>query len=53
MRALQELGGTLEARKDLIREIRTVLSGSVFTSYIVAGIGIAHDRADERLHARA
>lgn len=41
VRALQELGGTLEARKDLIREIRTVLSGSVFTSYIVAGIGIA------------
>ena len=40
VRALQELGGTLEARKDLIREIRTVLSGSVFTSYIVAGIGI-------------
>ena len=41
VRALQELGATLEARKDLIREIRTVLSGSVFTSYIVAGIGIA------------
>ena len=40
VRALQELGATLEARKDLIREIRTVLSGSVFTSYIVAGIGI-------------
>ena len=48
VRALQELGGTLEARKDLIREIRTVLSGSVFTSYIVAGIGIVDDRADER-----
>jgi tight adherence protein B len=41
VRALQELGGTLEARKDLIREVRTVLSGSVYTSYIVAGIGIA------------
>jgi tight adherence protein B len=41
VRALQELGGTLEARKDLIREVRTVLSGSVFTSYVVAGIGIA------------
>ena len=27
VRALQELGGTLEARKDLIREIRTLLSG--------------------------
>ena len=41
VRALHELGATLEARKDLIREIRTVLSGSVFTSYVVAGIGIA------------
>jgi tight adherence protein B len=41
VRALQELGGTLEARKDLLREIRTLLSGSVFTSYVVAGIGIA------------
>jgi tight adherence protein B len=41
VRALQELGATLEARKDLIREIRTVLSGSVFTSYVVAGIGLA------------
>src|SRR5687767_4006928 len=41
VRALSELGQTLEARKDLLREIRTMLSGSVFTSYIVAGIGIA------------
>ena len=40
VRALQELGATLEARKDLLREIRTLLSGSVFTSYVVAGIGI-------------
>ena len=32
---------TLEARKDLMREIRTLLSGSVFTSYVVAGIGVA------------
>ena len=41
VRALNELGGTLEARKDLLREIRTVLSGAVYTSYVVAGIGIA------------
>jgi tight adherence protein B len=41
VRALNELGHTLEARKDLAREIRTLLSGSVFTSYLVAGIGIA------------
>ena len=41
VRALNELGATLEARKDLLREIRTVLSGAVYTSYVVAGIGIA------------
>ena len=40
VRALQELGATLEARKDLLREIRTLLSGSVYTSYVVAGIGV-------------
>ncbi|HEX8102783.1 MAG TPA: type II secretion system F family protein [Solirubrobacteraceae bacterium] len=40
VRALQELGATLDARKDLLREIRTLLSGSVFTSYVVAAIGI-------------
>jgi tight adherence protein B len=41
VRALNELGSALEARKEVLREIRTVLSGAVFTSYIVAGIGIA------------
>jgi tight adherence protein B len=41
VRALTELGHALEARKDLIREIRTLLSGSVFTSYLVVGIGVA------------
>ena len=41
VRALNELGHTLEARKDLMREIKTVLSGSVFTSYLVVGIGVA------------
>ena len=39
--ALNELGHTLEARKDLMREIKTLLAGSVFTSYIVVGIGVA------------
>ena len=39
VRALQELGTTLEARKDLLREIRTMLSGAVFTSYLVAAMG--------------
>ena len=37
--ALSELAGTLEARKDLRREIATLLSGVIFTSYVVAGIG--------------
>ena len=41
VRALGELAATLDARKDLRREINTLLSGVVFTSYIVAGIGIA------------
>jgi tight adherence protein B len=41
VRALNELGQTLEARKDLMREIKTLLAGSVFTSYIVVGIGVA------------
>lgn len=40
VRALQELSATLDARKDLLREIKTLLSGSVFTSYVVAGIGV-------------
>jgi tight adherence protein B len=39
VKALSELSSTLEARKDLRREIQTLLSGVVFTSYLVAGIG--------------
>jgi tight adherence protein B len=39
VRALSELAGTLDARKDLRREITTLLSGVIFTSYVVAGIG--------------
>ena len=39
VKALGELAATLDARKDLRREISTLLSGVVFTSYIVAGIG--------------
>ena len=41
VRALQELSETLEARKDLRREVRTLLAGTVFTSYLVAGMGVA------------
>jgi tight adherence protein B len=40
VRALAELGTTLEARKDLKREIRTMLSGAVFTSYLVMIMGV-------------
>jgi tight adherence protein B len=39
VRALSELSTTLEARKDLQREIRTLLAGAVFNSYIVAAMG--------------
>jgi tight adherence protein B len=39
VRALSELASTLDARKDLRREVMTLLSGVVFTSYVVAGIG--------------
>ena len=39
VRALGELASTLDARKDLRREINTLLSGVVFTSYVVAGVG--------------
>jgi len=39
VRALSELATTLDARKDLRREVTTLLSGVVFTSYVVAGIG--------------
>jgi tight adherence protein B len=39
VKALGELSSTLDARKDLRREIHTLLSGVVFTSYLVAGIG--------------
>jgi tight adherence protein B len=39
VRALSELAATLDARKDLRREVTTQLSGVDFTSYVVAGIG--------------
>jgi tight adherence protein B len=40
VRAMSELGTTLEARKDLQREIRTMLSGAVFSSYMVMIMGV-------------
>lgn len=39
VRALGELAQTLESRKELRREIVTLLSGVVYTSYVVAGMG--------------
>jgi tight adherence protein B len=38
--ALREMSETLEARKDLRREVRTMLAGSVFTSYVVLILGV-------------
>lgn len=38
--ALQEMSETLEARKDVRREVRTMLAGSVFTGWIVAILGV-------------
>lgn len=41
VRALQEMAETLDSRSDLIREIRTVVSGTVFTAWLVGGMGVA------------
>jgi tight adherence protein B len=38
--ALRQMSETLEARKDLRREIRTMLSGAVYTSWLVLFLGI-------------
>ena len=40
VKALAELGQTLDERKDLIREVRTLLAGSVYTGYVVPVIGL-------------
>jgi tight adherence protein B len=40
VRALQDMAMTLEARRDLNRELRTVMSGSVFTGYLVGAMGV-------------
>lgn len=40
VRALQELSATLETRRETLREVRTVLAGVVFTSYVVPVIGL-------------
>jgi tight adherence protein B len=38
--ALQDMAETLDQRRDLGREVRTVMAGSVFTGYMVAGLGV-------------
>jgi tight adherence protein B len=38
--ALQNIAITLEQRKDLRREVRTVVSGAVFGGYVVTALGI-------------
>lgn len=38
--ALREMSETLEARKELRREVRTLLAGSVYTSWVVLILGI-------------
>lgn len=40
VRALQDMAMTLDLRRDLHREIRTLMAGSVFTGWIVALLGV-------------
>jgi tight adherence protein B len=40
VRALQELSTTLDARRETMREVRTVMAGAVITSYIVPLLGV-------------
>jgi tight adherence protein B len=40
VRALQDMALTLESRRDLNREIRTLMAGSVFTGWLVALLGV-------------
>ncbi|MBV8999721.1 MAG: type II secretion system F family protein, partial [Solirubrobacterales bacterium] len=40
VRALQELSSTLDARRETMREVRTVMAGAIYTSYIVPILGV-------------
>jgi tight adherence protein B len=40
VRALQDLSDTLDGRRETMREVRTLMAGAVFTSYVVPVIGI-------------
>jgi tight adherence protein B len=39
VRALQDLSATLDMRRETLREVRTLMAGAVFTSYIVPVLG--------------
>jgi tight adherence protein B len=38
--ALSDMASTLEARKDTLREVRTIMSGAVASAYVVAALGV-------------
>jgi tight adherence protein B len=40
VRALQDLSTTLDLRRETLREVRTLMAGAVFTSYIVPVLGV-------------
>ena len=40
VKALQELSQTLETRRETLREVRTLMAGALYTSYIVPVLGI-------------
>jgi tight adherence protein B len=40
VRALQDLSTTLDMRRETLREVRTLMAGAVFTSYIVPLLGV-------------
>jgi tight adherence protein B len=41
VKALHELSTTLDTRRDTLREVRTLMAGAMFTSYIVPVLGLA------------
>lgn len=40
VRALRDMSDTLQARKDLRREVRTIMSGAISTGWVVGALGI-------------
>ena len=40
VRALQDLSSTLDMRRETLREVRTLMAGAVFTSYVVPLLGL-------------